>query len=103
VEAADHGSVVTSSKSLDQGQPANSLYGTDPTNHVRDFLDCVKTREKPAANADVTRRGHIACHVAAIGWQLGRKVQFDPVTETFIGDKEAERMCSRSRRGPWYA
>lgn len=103
VESADHGTVVTSSKSLDQEQPANSLYGTDPIKHVRDFLDCVKTREKPAANADVTRRGHIACHVAAIGWQLGRKVQFDPVTETFIGDAEAQRMCTRSRRGPWYA
>lgn len=103
VEAADDKSVVTSSKRLLEGQPTESLNGTDPIKHVRDFLDCVKTRRKPAANADNTRFGHIACHVAAIGWQLGRKVRFDPKTETFINDDEANRMCSRSRRDPWHA
>jgi len=103
VEAGDHRNVVASSDSLLEGQPKESLNGTDPIKHVRDFLDCVKTRNKPAANADVTRRGHIACHVAAIGWRLGRKVRFDPKTETFINDDEANRMCSRSRRDPWHA
>ena len=103
VEAGDHKNVVTSSKSLLEGQPKESINGTDPIKHVRNFLDCVKTRQKPAANADVTRRGHIACHVAAIGWRLGRTVRFDPKTETFINDEEANRMCSRSRRDPWHA
>jgi hypothetical protein len=79
------------------------MAGTDPSKHVRDFLDCVKSRKKPAANADVTRRGHIVSHAAAIGWRLGRKVRFDPVTETFINDPEANRQCSRARRSPWHA
>lgn len=103
VEAGDDKSIITSSENLLEGKPKESLSGTDPIKHVRDFLDCVKTRGKPAANADNTRYGHIACHVAAIGWQLGRKVRFDPKTETFIGDEEANRMCSRSRRDPWHA
>jgi predicted dehydrogenase len=102
VEAGDHGNVVASSPSLLEGQPVDSIYGTDPIKHVREFLDCVKTRGKPASNQDITRQGHIACHAAAIGWQLGRKVQFDPKTETFINDDEANRMCSRSRRDPWH-
>jgi predicted dehydrogenase len=101
VEAGDHGNVVTSDVSLAEGKPVESLYGTDPIEHVREFLDCVKTRAKPAANADVARYGHIACHVAAIGWQLGRPVRFDPNTETFVDDDEANRMCSRPRREPW--
>ena len=101
VEVGDHGHIVTSKKSLKEGAPKEELYGTDPIKHVRDFLDCVKTRKKPACNQDVTRRGHIACHAAAIGWQLGRKVQFDPKTETFINDKEADKMASRVRREPW--
>ena len=50
-----------------------------------------------------TRHGHIASHAAAIGWQLGRKVHFDPATETFVNDDEANRMCSRARRAPWTA
>ena len=79
------------------------MAGTDPTQHVRDFLNCVKSRAKPAANADVTRRGHIVSHAASIGWRLGRKVLFNPATESFVNDADANRMCSRARRAPWHA
>jgi predicted dehydrogenase len=103
VETADFGEIATSSPALLKGDPGRVIFGTDPSKHVRDFLDCVKSRSKPAANADVTRNGHIACHAAGIAWQLGRKVSFDPTSETFIDDVEANRMCSRARRGPWHA
>jgi hypothetical protein len=55
----------------------------------------------PAANADIAARSHIACHVAAIAYRLGRKVTFDPVKEEFIGDEEANRMRTRAMREPW--
>ena len=103
VEAGDSGKIVVSNENLREGEPEGEMRGTDPIKNVRDFLDCVKSREKPASNADNMRYGHIACHVAAIGWQLGRKVRFDPKTETFINDDEANRMSSRSRRDPWHA
>lgn len=103
VEAADTGKIAVSTPALlDKGTPAE-MAGTDPTKHVRDFLDCIKSRAKPAANEDVTRRGHIVSHAASIGWRLGRKVQFDPVSESFVNDPEANRMCSRARRAPWHA
>jgi len=103
VEAADTGKVAVSSPKLLEGGEPKPMAGTDPSKHVRDFLDCIKTRAKPATNADVTRRGHIISHVASIGWRLGRKVQFDPVTEMFLNDADANRMCSRARRAPWHA
>lgn len=103
IEAADTGKVAVSSPKLLEGGEPKPMAGTDPSKHVRDFLDCIKTRAKPATNADVTRRGHIISHVASIGWRLGRKVQFDPVTETFLNDADANRMCSRARRAPWHA
>lgn len=103
IEAADSGKLVASSPGLLEGGPSTQMAGTDPTQHVRNFLDCVKSRAKPAANADVTRRGHIVSHAASIGWRLGRKVNFDPATETFVNDAEANRMCSRARRAPWHA
>jgi predicted dehydrogenase len=103
VEAADTGKVAVSSPHLLEGGAPHAMAGTDSTKHVREFLDCIKSRAKPAANADITRRGHIISHVASIGWRLGRKVQFDPVTETFLNDADANRMCSRARRAPWHA
>ena len=103
VEVADSGKIVVSNpKLLEKGTPAE-MRGTDPTKHVIDFLDCVKSRAKPACNADVARRGHIISHAAAIGWRLDRKVHFDPVSETFVNDAVANSQCSRARRAPWHA
>jgi predicted dehydrogenase len=103
VEAADTGKIAVSSPNLLASLMPAETAGTDPTQHVRDFLDCIKSRAQPAANANVTRRGHIVSHAASIGWRLGRTVKFDPDTETFINDPEANRMCSRARRAPWHA
>jgi hypothetical protein len=48
------------------------------------------------------RHSHITCHAAAIAWQLGRKLRFDPAKEAFVSDEEANRMRSRALREPWH-
>ena len=102
VEAGDFGKIEVSNPKLLEGQTYNpELYGTDPIKHVRNFIDCVKTREKPVCNSTVARYGHVAGHAAAISWKLGRKLSFNPETESFIKDPEADRMRSRARRAPW--
>ena len=58
--------------------------------HVQDFIDCIKTRKKPAC--DLETIGHpasILCHAGNISARIGRKLFLDPATETFIDDKEA--------------
>ncbi len=101
IETADFGKIAASSPSLLEGMPTGQMSGTDPAAHVREFIDCVKSRKATAANETVTRHGHIACHAAAIGWQLGRKVRFDPAAEKFLDDEEANKMCRQPRRAPW--
>jgi len=101
VETGDTGRIVVSLDSLRAELPAPTIAGTTPTTHVRDFLNCVKSRSKTAANADVMRNSHIACHAAAIAWKLGRKLTFDPAAEAFVGDEEANRMRTRAAREPW--
>jgi len=98
VEAGDSGRIVTSNpKLLESGTP-QEMAGTDPVKNVRNFLDCVKSRGKPASHSTVARYGHIACHAAAISWKLGRKLRFDPAKEAFIDDAEADKMRTRPRR-----
>ena len=75
--------------------------GTNPGSHARNFFDCVKSRGLTAANHQIMRRSHIACHAAAMAWQLNRKITFDPVREMFPNDDEANRLCSRAKREPW--
>ena len=103
VEAGDSGKIIAEPASLMTGLPLDGMDGQDPQRHVRQFVDCVKSRGWTAANAAVTRRSHVACHAAATAWLLGRKLQFDPATESFVNDDQANRMRSRARRAPWHA
>lgn len=100
VETADSGQIVLSDN-LRQFHRTITERGTDPARHVRDFLDCIKTRSQPRSNAEASCNTHIACHAAYIAWQLGRKLLWDPVKQEFVGDEEANRMRSRAMREPW--
>jgi len=100
VETGDSGQIETHPKSLLEERRFQGGY--PPDNHVRAFLDCVKTRQQPVSNADVAHRSISACHVANICKRLDRPVKWDPVKEVCIGDEEANRLCSRAYREPWY-
>ena len=101
IETGDSGRIAVSHDGLRRDLPTPADAGTIPYKHVRNFFDCVKTRSKPLANHEVMRSSHIACHAAAISWLLGRKVEFDPKTERFVGDEQANRMTSRAMRAPY--
>lgn len=101
VEAGDHLGIESSRPELLKDMPANEIRGTDPALHVRNFLDCVKTREDPVCNSTAVRYGHMACFAAAISWKLGRKVTFDPKTERFVNDDEANHLRTYQRRAPY--
>jgi predicted dehydrogenase len=102
IETGDSGNFILEPESLRTQQSVFHRAGTDPTTHIRNFLNCVKTRALTNANAAVVAQSHVVCHAAYIAWQLGRKLTFDPVTEEFADDEEANRMCSRAMREPWH-
>jgi len=101
VEAGDSGKLALSSPALLAGRKVAEIGGYPATFHVRDFLDCVKTRGKPKANADVACHSHITCHAVNIAIFLNRKLRFDPAKYEFIGDDEANRLRGESLREPW--
>jgi predicted dehydrogenase len=103
VEAGDFAKIVAEPSSMLADSKLDQMAGTDPTAHIRDFLDCVKSRGLTASNSSNTRSSHVACHAAAIAWSLGRKLAFDPATESFVNDEQANRMRSRAHRAPWHA
>ncbi len=100
VETGDNADIVASDPALLVGRGAK-IAGYPADLHVRNFLDCVKTRGQTRANADVACQAHIACHAANISLFLKRKVKFDPVKNEFIGDEEANRLRAEALREPW--
>jgi len=101
VEAGDSGKLVLSSPSLLAGRTVEEIGGYPATFHVRDFLDCVKTRSQPKGNALAACNAHIACHAANVALALNRQVKYDLATNTFIDDEPANRLRSEALREPW--
>ena len=67
-------------------------------NHMGNFFDCVKTRQTPLSDVVSQHRSATACHLGNISIRLGRKLQWDPAAELFVGDDEANRWLSRPQR-----
>jgi predicted dehydrogenase len=70
-------------------------------NHKANFLDCVKSRAETIAPVEVAHRSCTVCLLGEIAMRLGRKLKWDPDTEQFIGDDQANRMRARTMRSPW--
>jgi hypothetical protein len=70
--------------------------------HVRNFLDCIKSRKEPISDLESAHRVATVCHLANISLRLGgRRLRWDATREEIVGDAEASRMLVRPYRAPW--
>ncbi|RJP31416.1 MAG: gfo/Idh/MocA family oxidoreductase [Candidatus Omnitrophota bacterium] len=76
--------------------------GDNTHGHVRNFLDCVKSRQQPAADLETVGHPSSAlCHMGNAAWRVGRILHYDSETNAFVGDEEANRYLTREYREPW--
>ena len=71
--------------------------------HFRNWVSAIRSRKHEDLNADV-EQGHLStavCHLAKISAKLGRSVHFDPQTERFVNDPEADKLLKREYREPY--
>jgi len=101
VEAGDSGKLVLSSPELLAGRKVAEIGGYPATFHIRDFLNCVKTRNQPKTNAQAACYAHIACHGANNALFLGRQLKYDLKKHEYIDDEQANRLRSEALRSPW--
>jgi predicted dehydrogenase len=73
--------------------------------HVRDFLDCVKSRSETKAPVEVGHRSATVCHLGNIALKLKAKLKWDPKVEQFVGPRseEANLLLNREERSDWSA
>ena len=70
--------------------------------HQQNFLDCVKSGERPNADIEIGLLAATAVHLGNICARLDRKLTFDPQTQRFVGDEEADKLIGREyREGHW--
>jgi hypothetical protein len=71
--------------------------------HYKNFIECVRSRDRSKQNGPV-ETAHLSsalAHLGNIAFRLGRVLTFDPKTEKFIADEEADRMLTRNYRAPF--
>ncbi|MGB1926946.1 MAG: gfo/Idh/MocA family oxidoreductase, partial [Rubripirellula sp.] len=103
VETGDSGEIVTSSKSLQNEIPKadKRIRGLDVTAHARDFFNCMRSRKMTAANAEVMKQSHTACHAAAAAWITNQKLTLEPSNSLF--DQSAANLLSSRPSRDWAA
>ncbi|VTR97505.1 Gfo/Idh/MocA family protein [Tuwongella immobilis] len=70
-------------------------------NHHQNFLDCIRSRKLPICDVAIGHRSATVCHLGNIAIRLGRAIQWDPKTETIVGDSDAAAWVARPYRAPW--
>lgn len=70
-------------------------------NHYQNWLDCIRSRNRPIADVEIGHRSATMCHLGNIARWTGRKLQWDPEKELFVGDDDANTFLERPMRAPY--
>ena len=81
--------------------PADAVRLYESKNHMGNFFDCVRSRELPICDVETGHRSATVCHLGVLALRLGRKLQWDPESERFVGDQEANGWLAREMHAPW--
>jgi hypothetical protein len=66
-----------------------------------DFIHCVKTRQRPFRDIEIAAHTMAVCHLGLIAYELRRSLKWDPASQQFPDDEEANRLIWRPMRQPW--
>jgi len=76
--------------------------GGPVNNHHQDWLNCIRSRRRPACDVAIGARSTTVSHLGCIAHWTGRPLRWDPAKEEFLADDEANRMRWRAMREPWH-
>lgn len=85
-----------SSDNLDRPPRAGKLDAI--INHMGNFFDCIESRKTPISDVESQHRSVSTCHLGNISMRLGRRLKWDPESENFVDDAEANGMLKREQR-----
>ncbi len=107
--ASDPVSREKSSKALDASYPkildsqigANEIHLYKSGEQHGNWLDCIQSRREPVSPVEIGHRACTVCLISHIAMKLPRRLYWDPETERFKNDDEANTFLSRPQRAPY--
>jgi hypothetical protein len=73
----------------------------DPRLHIRNFLDCIKSRQKPNCDIETAHRSTTAANIATIAYKTRMHLDWDPDREQFQNELAANSLLHYDYRPPW--
>jgi len=96
------GGIVINPPELMKGIELPPIVGSAANiNHVNNFFDCIRSRNKPVADISIGHRSATVCHLGNIAVRTKKKITWDPQAETIVGDAEAAKWLTKEYRKPW--
>ena len=86
---------------LDEPIGPNEIRLYNSPGHMQDWLNCIRTRNRPLCDVSIGSRSVNLCHIGNIAYWLNRSLYWDPEVERFVNDDEANRLLHRPMREPW--
>ena len=107
--ASDPVAQGNNSKALDASDPKilQSVIGPEEIHlyqsdeHHGNWLDCIQSGKEPLSPAEIGHRACSVCLVSHVAMKVGRKLEWDPKTERFVNDEEANSHLGRPQRAPY--
>ncbi len=84
---------------IDRSKLPIQLYHS--TDHLGDFLKCVRSRQRPICDVEIGCRSVTVCHLGNLAYWYHRRLHWDPVNQRFLGDAEANTWLDRPKRSPY--
>ncbi len=69
--------------------------------HVRNFLDCVRSRQRPIGDIEIGHKATVACHLANIAYRTGERIEWDAQAERITNSAKANALLTVKYRAPW--
>jgi len=96
-------------KALEASDPAiltsvigpNEIHLYESSEQHGNWLDCIKSRKEPISPVEIGHRACTVCLITHIAMNLERRLTWDPYSERFVNDDEANSMLSRPQRAPY--
>jgi predicted dehydrogenase len=96
------GGCDTEEKAKTYEPPSDGVHPYKSPGHEQDWVNCMRTREKPIMNVEAGHAVAALCILGNISYMLGRKLRWDAAAQTVIDDEEANRLLARPNRSPWH-
>ena len=84
-----------------EATPLQEADKKDHEKHVKNFIDCMKSRQQPVCDVDFGRNSAVLAHMGNISYRTGNKLWWDESKRNFKDDSKANTLITPAYRAPW--